>query len=51
MARGVGAYVRDFFRNLYTEMPYGRWLHLTVRNRLRAKIVAGCCGNPGEPGC
>ncbi len=51
MSRGARDYVRDFFRNLYTEMPYGRWWRLVIRNRFRAKLVLGCCGNRGEPGC
>jgi hypothetical protein len=51
MGRGAGDYVRDFFRNLYTEMPYGRWWRKVVTNRVRAKVAFGCCGNRGEPGC
>jgi hypothetical protein len=50
MRRGVTDYVGDFFRNLYTEMPYGRWWRTVVTNRLRAKAVR-CCGHRGEPGC
>jgi hypothetical protein len=52
MARGLGDYARDFFRNLHAEdMPYSTWLKKVVTNRFRAKIVAGCCGHRGEPGC
>ena len=51
MSRGPGDYVRDFWQNLFTEMPYGRWWKKLVGNRLRAKVVFGCCGHPGEPGC
>ena len=50
MARGIGEYVRGFFRNLYTEMPYGTWWKKVVTNRSRA-LLGGCCGHRGEPGC
>jgi hypothetical protein len=49
--RGIGDYARDFFRNLRSDEPYGRWLRLVARNRLRARLFLGCCGHPGEPGC
>ncbi|MGH2663810.1 MAG: hypothetical protein ACRDH8_13615 [Actinomycetota bacterium] len=44
-------YARYFFRNLMAEMPYRRWVATVVRNRLRARLVLGCCGHRGEPGC
>ena len=51
MRRSRGPNAVDFFRNLYQEMPYLRWWRTLVANRIRAKIVLGCCGHPGEPGC
>ena len=52
MARGLGDYARDFFRNLRQEgMPYRTWLAKVTSNRIRAKIAFGCCGHRGEPGC
>ncbi|MGH2711235.1 MAG: hypothetical protein ACRDH9_08550 [Actinomycetota bacterium] len=51
MARGLGDYARDFWDNLFTDMPPGRWWRSVIRNRLKAKIALGCCGNRGEPGC
>ena len=51
MARGLGDYARDFWQNLFTEMPAGRWFKSVVTNRIRARIAFGCCGHRGEPGC
>jgi hypothetical protein len=51
MARGLGDYARDFWDNLFTDMPPGRWWKKVVTNRFRAKIALGCCGHRGEPGC
>ena len=51
MARGLGDYAREFWQNLFQEMPYGTWWRKLVTNRLRAKVAAGCCGHRGEPGC
>lgn len=51
MARGLGDYARDFWNNLFTDMPPGRWFKSVVTNRMRAKIMFGCCGHRGDPGC
>jgi hypothetical protein len=51
MSRGLTDYSRDFFRNLRSDMPLGKWFRLVARNRVRAKLVLGCCGHRGEPGC
>ncbi|HJV04951.1 MAG TPA: hypothetical protein VJ868_06795 [Actinomycetota bacterium] len=51
MARGLGEYAMDFFRNWReSEEPLGRKLSKTARNRIRA-LGGGCCGHHGEPGC
>jgi hypothetical protein len=51
MSRGIRDYARHFFRNLGSEKVSGRWARRVVRNRFRAKVVLGCCGHRGEPGC
>lgn len=51
MSRGLGDYARDFWQNLFSDMPYGRWWKKVITNRLRAKVAFGCCGHRGEPGC
>ena len=51
MSRGLRDYARDFWRNLFTEMPATRWWKSVITNRFRAKIAFGCCGNRGQPGC
>lgn len=50
MGRGLGDYARDFWNNLFTDMPPGRWFKSVAINRLRA-ATRGCCGHRGEPGC
>ena len=51
MPRSLGDYAREFWQNLFQEMPYRTWWQKLVTNRLRAKVAFGCCGHAGEPGC
>lgn len=45
-------YVGTFFTNWSTsELPYGRRLAVTLKNRARSLVNHGCCGNHGQPGC
>jgi hypothetical protein len=44
-------HTRNFFTNWSrSDLPVGRKVVLTVRNRSRA-LLHGCCGHHGEPGC
>jgi hypothetical protein len=48
LAEHVGA----FFTNWSTsDLPVGRKLALTFRNRAKGLVNKGCCGHHGEPGC
>ncbi|HEX5937400.1 MAG TPA: hypothetical protein VFZ75_06910 [Actinomycetota bacterium] len=45
-------HVGNFFTNWSTsDLPYGRRIAVTVRNRARSLGNRGCCGHHGEPGC
>jgi len=44
--------VRDFFTNWSeSDLPFGRKVGLTFRNRAKSLVNGGCCGNLGQPGC
>lgn len=45
-------HVQDFFTNWSTsDLPVGRKLALTFRNRAKGLVNKGCCGHHGQPGC
>jgi hypothetical protein len=45
-------HVGNFFTNWSTsDLPYGRRVAVTVRNRARSLVHGGCCGHHGQPGC
>ena len=45
-------YASDYRRNWDGYRgPLSRKLALAARNRLKATVSGGCCGNHGEPGC
>ena len=45
-------HVGNFFTNWSTsDLPYGRRIAVTVRNRVKSLGNRGCCGHHGEPGC
>ena len=45
-------YVGDFFTNWReSDLPVGRKIALTFRNRAKSLVHGGCCGNHGQPGC
>jgi hypothetical protein len=45
-------HVDDFFTNWSTsDLPFGRKVALTVRNRAKSVVNKGCCGHHGQPGC
>ena len=50
MSRGLNDYARDFWHNLFADMPASKWWKSVLKNRMKAG-VAGCCGNRGAPGC
>ena len=45
-------HVENFFTNWSTsDLPFGRKVALTVRNRAKSVVNKGCCGHHGQPGC
>ena len=45
-------HVGAFFTNWSnSDLPYGRRIAVTVRNRAKGLVNKGCCGHHGEPGC
>ena len=45
-------YVGTFFTNWSTsDLPFGRKVALTIKNRAKSVVNKGCCGHHGEPGC
>jgi hypothetical protein len=50
--RRLRQHVDDFFTNWSTsELPFGRKVALTFRNRAKGLVNKGCCGHHGQPGC
>jgi hypothetical protein len=48
----LAEHVGNFFTNWSTsDLPYGRRIAVTVRNRVTSLGNRGCCGHHGEPGC
>jgi hypothetical protein len=48
----LARHVADFFTNWSeSDLPYGRRVAVTLRNRAKSLVNRGCCGNHGEPGC
>ena len=51
-ARVFREHVENFFTNWSTsDLPFGRKVALTVRNRAKSLVNRGCCGHHGQPGC
>jgi len=51
-ARQLREYVGNFFTNWSTsDLPFGRKVAVTFRNRAKSLVNRGCCGHHGEPGC
>jgi hypothetical protein len=51
-ARQLREHVGNFFTNWSTsDLPYGRRVAVTLRNRAKSLVNRGCCGHHGEPGC
>jgi hypothetical protein len=45
-------YAGDFFTNWSeSDLPMGRKITLTFKNRAKSLVNGGCCGNHGQPGC
>ena len=41
----------EYLQNLENPPPWPRKLLTIIKNRQRAAVMGGCCGNAGEPGC
>ncbi|HUF59636.1 MAG TPA: hypothetical protein VMR89_09180 [Actinomycetota bacterium] len=51
-ARPLREHVGNFFTNWSeSDLPFGRKVALTLRNRAKSFLNKGCCGHHGEPGC
>jgi hypothetical protein len=45
-------YVGNFFTNWSrSDLPFGRKVAVTVKNRAKSLVNKGCCDHHGEPGC
>jgi hypothetical protein len=48
----LGPYIRGFFTNWReSDLPAGKKIAKTMKNRVRSAVRGGCCGHHGEPGC